>query len=101
MTLFERMQTSYSATVGTMLTEQYRMNSNIMQWSSTEMYKSKLKAHPSVANHTLADLSGVDKDATNTIPILLLIDTAGCDHEEEIGEDGVSRANPGEAEVSS
>lgn len=90
----------YSATVGTMLTEQYRMNHNIMQWSSEEMYDNKLTAHPNVADHTLADLPGVDKDATDSIPVLLLIDTAGCDHEEEIGEDGVSRANPGEAEVS-
>lgn len=40
-----------------MLVEQYRMNSQIMQWSSNSMYDSKLVAHPSVATHSVADLS--------------------------------------------
>lgn len=39
-----------------MLTVQYRMHSEIMQWSSDEMYAGKLQAHESVAGHTLYDL---------------------------------------------
>ena len=39
-----------------MLTVQYRMHSDIMQWSSDEMYAGKLQAHESVAGHRLYDL---------------------------------------------
>lgn len=82
-----------------LLTEQYRMNSLIMQWASSELYESKLIAHPSVAGHCLMDLKGIKQEQADSIPVLLLIDTAGCDYEEIIGDDGVSRANPREAEV--
>jgi ATP-dependent RNA/DNA helicase IGHMBP2 len=40
-----------------MLTVQYRMHRDIMDWSSKELYGGKLTAHPSVAEHTLADLA--------------------------------------------
>jgi len=39
-----------------MLTVQYRMHRNIMQWSSDELYGGALTAHASVADHTLSDL---------------------------------------------
>lgn len=44
-----------------MLTMQYRMNQNIMDWASSAMYHNRLTAHPSVASHLLCDLSGVEK----------------------------------------
>lgn len=99
-TLFEKLKKKYSSNICTMLTVQYRMNENIMTWSSQEMYSNKLTAHPSVARHTLFDLEGADSEFLQETGVLVLIDTAGCDCEEEVGEDGVSRANPGEATVS-
>lgn len=36
-----------------MLTTQYRMNYKIMQWSSDQLYQSRLVAHHSVENHLL------------------------------------------------
>ena len=40
----------------TMLVEQYRMNSLIMQWSSTHLYSGRLVAHSSVSDRVLSDL---------------------------------------------
>ena len=42
--------------VSRMLSVQYRMNQQIMEWSSLVMYGGNITAHPSVANHTLADI---------------------------------------------
>ena len=36
-----------------MLTTQYRMHADIMEWSSKELYDGKLKAHESVSKHLL------------------------------------------------
>jgi len=135
-----------------MLTVQYRMHRDIMDWSSRELYGGKLTAHASVAEHTLADLpaaaaaaaaaEGGGGAATTTattaagaagaaaraagaaaaaaaapsassasaapraplalseIPVLLLIDTAGCGFEESRDEGGAnaeSTRNEGEA----
>ena len=42
-----------------MLTQQYRMNTVIMEWSSEALYQGRLTAHPSVASHLLSHLPGV------------------------------------------
>ncbi len=69
----------------TLLEEQYRMNEQIMAYSSKVFYENKLKAHHSVAKHVLfAD------DAP-----LTFIDTAGCSFDEKL--DGTSSTNPEEA----
>ena len=44
----------------TMLVEQYRMNSVIMQWSSNQMYEGRLVAHASVSDRVLSDLLAVN-----------------------------------------
>lgn len=90
-----------------MLTVQYRMNTQIMDWSSNALYEGRVGAHDSVAQHTLADLvserAGGGKAgaaaaaAVQEQPVLLLVDTAGCGFEEEAEEEGDSKANPGEA----
>jgi ATP-dependent RNA/DNA helicase IGHMBP2 len=166
-TLFERlMGAPWGSQASAMLTVQYRMHKDIMDWSSKEMYGGALIAHPSVEGHTLADLAslstssqqqqqqqqqqqkgereqsvqqrqqksksqkhskgkakakmaGKSSAATSAttgsrggeeeraeqlaaLPVLLLIDTAGCqDMEEAFGEgDGSeSRLNEGEAQV--
>ncbi|KAJ9695759.1 hypothetical protein PVL29_010971 [Vitis rotundifolia] len=96
-TLFERLADLYGDEVMSMLTVQYRMHELIMNWSSKELYNSKITAHPSVAAHMLSDLEDVKK-SSSTESTLLLIDTAGCDMEEKKDEED-STMNEGEAEV--
>ncbi|XP_022982878.1 DNA-binding protein SMUBP-2 [Cucurbita maxima] len=96
-TLFERLADMYGNEVTSMLTVQYRMHELIMDWSSKELYDSKIKAHSSVAAHTLYDLEDVKK-TSSTEPTILLIDTAGCEMEERKDEEE-STLNEGEAEV--
>ncbi|XP_022742961.1 DNA-binding protein SMUBP-2 isoform X4 [Durio zibethinus] len=96
-TLFERLADLYGDEVMSMLTVQYRMHELIMNWSSKELYDSKIKAHPSVAAHMLFDLENV-KRSSSTEPTLLLVDIAGCDMEEKKDEEE-STLNEGEAEV--
>ena len=69
----------------TLLEEQYRMHEAIMGYSSKVFYENKLKAHSSVAKHSLKN-----DDAP-----LLFIDTAGCGFEEKL--EGTSSINPEEA----
>ena len=52
-TLFERLQRQHGKAVSAMLTVQYRMHADVMQWSSNEFYDGRLTAHESVAAHTL------------------------------------------------
>ncbi|XP_019053383.1 PREDICTED: DNA-binding protein SMUBP-2 isoform X2 [Nelumbo nucifera] len=96
-TLFERLADLYGDEVTSMLTVQYRMHELIMDWSSKELYDSKIKAHSSVASHMLYDLEDV-KRTSSTEPSLLLVDIAGCDMEEKKDEED-STMNEGEAEV--
>jgi len=49
----ERIIDLYDNKVVRMLTTQYRMHHLIMQWSSDQLYHSKLTAHPSVRDHLL------------------------------------------------
>ncbi|HEY4326673.1 MAG TPA: AAA domain-containing protein [Mucilaginibacter sp.] len=68
-----------------LLEEQYRMNTEIMGFSSQEFYGNALKAHASVANRLLfAD----DQP-------FCFIDTAGCGFAEQLA--GTSTVNPEEA----
>ena len=55
-TLFERLHAMHGDAASTLLTVQYRMHSDIMQWASDAMYAGRLTAHSSVAQHTLLDL---------------------------------------------
>jgi ATP-dependent RNA/DNA helicase IGHMBP2 len=73
-TLFERLETEHPS-AGIMLTEQYRMHCDLMAFPSQTRYHGQLTAHPSVAQHLLADL-GVAEDPERIGP-LVLIDTAG------------------------
>ena len=68
-----------------LLNEQYRMNTQIMGYSSKVFYQEKLMANPAVANRTLFP---EDKP-------LMFIDTAGCGFDEKA--DGTSTTNPDEA----
>ncbi|XP_065611447.1 DNA-binding protein SMUBP-2 [Cyrtonyx montezumae] len=98
LSLMERVMERYGGKVVRMLTVQYRMHEAIMQWASSEMYGSRLTAHPSVAQHLLRDLRGVTCTEETAIP-LLLIDTAGCGLLELEVEDEQSKGNPGEVQL--
>lgn len=68
-----------------LLEEQYRMNAQIMTYSSSVFYEGKLKAHKSVSGHLLFP----EDKALN------FIDTAGCGFEEQM--EGTSTYNTEEA----
>ncbi|NWW80438.1 SMBP2 protein, partial [Climacteris rufus] len=98
LSLLERLAERYGERALRMLTVQYRMHRDIMEWASTELYGGRLRAHPSVAQHLLRDLPGVSSTEETSIP-LLLIDTAGCGLFEMEVEDEQSKGNPGEVQL--
>lgn len=84
-TLFEKAIENNSADV--MLTEQYRMHEDIMNFSSSLFYEGRLTAHPSVAKHLMFE----DDNA------LEFIDTAGCGFFESTDQETRSSFNAEEA----
>ena len=94
----ERMVTMYGDAAVRMLDTQYRMHEDIMAWSSQHLYEGKLLAHESVRAHVLADLPNVQRNADTETPFVF-IDTAGCNIDELIDGDEVSKSNPGEVEI--
>jgi ATP-dependent RNA/DNA helicase IGHMBP2 len=68
-----------------LLEEQYRMHDMIMGYAGGVFYNSRLRAHPSVAGHTLF---------AGDMP-LSFVDTAGCGYEEK--QEGAGLSNPEEA----
>ncbi|HEX6812984.1 MAG TPA: IGHMBP2 family helicase [Planctomycetota bacterium] len=98
-TLFERLAESpMAATIARMLTVQYRMHERIMAWSAARLYDGRLTAHASVQQHLLTDLPDVATTEWTSEP-LCFVDTAGCGHEETVGDDEGSKSNPGEARL--
>ncbi|MCK8496855.1 AAA domain-containing protein [Myxococcus fulvus] len=95
--LFERLLKDHGDGVKRMLREQYRMNARIMDFPSREMYAGELRAHPSVADHTLQDVlpPGTEVDA----PPVLFLDTAGKGFDEEVEPTTHSLFNTGEADL--
>lgn len=72
-----------------MLTVQYRMHRQIMQFSSTQFYDGQLQADASVAEGTLHP----------QLPPVQFIDTAGAGFEEIQNPETLSRGNPAEVEL--
>ncbi|SCU95738.1 LAMI_0F03554g1_1 [Lachancea mirantina] len=100
-TLFDRLVDHYGSKFKCFLNIQYRMNSNIMEFSSKEMYGGHLRAADSVANWMLIDLPGVDADDNTTVP-LIWYDTQGDDYyerKEEEDEGSSSKFNENEAQL--
>jgi ATP-dependent RNA/DNA helicase IGHMBP2 len=98
-TMFERLAALPSSISFTqMLTVQYRMHERIAAWSAQRFYEGRVSAAPVVARHLLNELSGVETNEWTTEP-LCFVDTAGCGHEETVGDDEGSKANPGEAGI--
>lgn len=86
-TLFEKCIDSHPRSAS-MLQIQYRMNENIMQFSSDYFYDGGLIADESVKHHTIDSLSPID-----------FIDTAGCGYNETQDPETLSRYNEEEAQV--
>jgi len=125
-TLFERiLEHPYLKQSARMLNIQYRMNELICDWASTSMYEGRLACDEQVRHHDVSQMlienakkinapasaSNSATDASSSfsalaLPVLLLIDTAGCLMEEDDGGGGggggnksMSHSNVGEAEV--
>ena len=85
-TLLEKLAGTHPSAV-TMLDVQYRMNRQIMDFPSKELYSGKLKADASVADRKITEAD---------VPVVF-VDTAGCGFEEL--QEGTAISNPEEAEL--
>ncbi|XP_071535256.1 DNA-binding protein SMUBP-2-like [Panulirus ornatus] len=94
--LMERVIDQCGGEVVRMLKVQYRMNTLIMQWASVAMYQNQLVAHPSVSDHLLSQMKGVNSNE-DTESAIVLIDTAGCDCWELETSEDQSKGNVNEA----
>lgn len=90
-TLFEHCMQLENVSV--MLTTQYRMNEQIMNFSNAEFYQGELKADASVKDTVLS----FDENEHLLHSPFELIDTAGCGYTEIINPESLSIANPEEA----
>jgi ATP-dependent RNA/DNA helicase IGHMBP2 len=95
--LFERLLADHGEGVKQLLREQYRMNTRIMAFPSQQMYAGQLRAHPSVAARTLAEVLAPGKAEGLDLPEVLFLDTAGKGYDEEVEQSTQSLSNPGEA----
>jgi predicted DNA helicase len=96
--LLERLLFQLGAPISCLLTVQYRMHQDIMEFSSDEFYEGRLIAAVSVRSHLLKDLPDV-RSTHLTETALHFIDTAGASYDEKIESDGESRFNPLEADL--
>lgn len=87
-TLIEKCLNRLEAT--SLLTVQYRMHQQIMQFSNLWFYKGKLNAAAAVATHSL--------EMELPAPVIF-IDTAGTGFEEQLNEKSQSRFNPDEFHI--
>lgn len=105
-TLFDRLVDGHGDRIKRLLSVQYRMNSEIMEFPSQAMYSSKLKAAECVANCRLYDLPGVSKSDESQSCVVWL-DTQGGDFPETMQSQdpnsksifGSSKFNDGEARL--
>lgn len=96
--LMERLVNQIGEDIYRRLTVQYRMNDEIMQFSSEHFYAGSLIADVSVAGHLLTDLRDVVPNRF-TDRAVKFIDTAGAEYDEEIEPDGLSKLNSREANL--
>ncbi|KAI1232698.1 hypothetical protein IHE44_0006534 [Lamprotornis superbus] len=108
LSLMERLAEHYGEQAVRMLTVQYRMHRDIMEWASSELYGGRLSAHPSVAQHLLrwvtCSLLKCSFHPFLSIPCGVFHscgwgNTAGCGLFELEVEDEQSKGNPGEVQL--
>lgn len=90
LSIFERVMLQKGEKTSTMLVEQYRMNENIMQWSSDAMYEGKLIANEGVKDRLIDDIMNKELIQSTESELLsqplLIIDTAGSLMHEGLSE---------------
>ncbi len=96
--MMERLVNLYGKQVTRRLEVQYRMNEQIMNFSSSQFYEGELQADASVQHHQLKDLDYVGAIAESE-PIATFIDTAGASWDEELEPDGESKYNVHEGKL--
>ena len=100
-TLFDRIESlKFGVKVKQLLSIQYRMNSQIMEFPSQQFYEGRLVAHISVASQLLCELPGVARIDETEAPVMW-IDTQGDDFLESSMEESnkfdTSKCNENEA----
>lgn len=113
-TLFSRVLGLYGPAIKSLLSIQYRMNTDIMSFPNDELYESKLSAHSSCADIRLSDLSNLSLHASadeasgddeELLAPVVMYDTSGCEYYETTPspEEGVlladSKSNAHEVEL--
>lgn len=87
-TLFEKIIKKHPQSAQ-MLSVQYRMNEQIMEFSNQKFYNGNLKAYETNKNHVLYE----------SLAPVEFVDTAGCGFSEMQNEETLSRYNPEEAKL--
>jgi superfamily I DNA and/or RNA helicase len=95
-TLFERLHRQWGHAVTRMLTVQYRMHEQLIEYPSRSMYQGLLQTDDTVKTRTLEQLPGVTPDPERTGPWIFL-DTAGTGLTESDADHDMSTSNPGQA----
>ena len=95
--LFVRLLEEHGEDEKQLLKEQYRMHAQVMAFPNARMYGGALRAHASVATHTLPPL--LTKPVTGTERPVLYLDTAGKGLEESVAPGTASLLNEGEAQL--
>ena len=96
--LMERQIQIWGDEVTCLLNVQYRMNEEIMNFSSSQFYDNQLVADESVARHLLSTNAMIDENEL-TNRAVRFVDTAGANWDEELEPDGESKRNPREADL--
>ncbi|KAK7188101.1 hypothetical protein DPSP01_001642 [Paraphaeosphaeria sporulosa] len=94
-TLFDRLLALHGPSIKRMLTTQYRMHENIMQFPSAELYDSKLIAAAAVKHRLLKDLPYKVEDTDDTREPILFLDTQGGDFPEKTEDEEIRKGGKG------
>jgi len=106
-TMFERLAESFPE-IKSLLTIQYRMHEDIMNFSNEAFYQGSLVAHESVKEHTLSDMDmdldtdmyeGEIAEILDPDEPVVFVDTAGLESPERTRSGSSSKENPKEAEL--
>ncbi len=96
--LLEKLIEKHGKKITRQLTIQYRMNKDIMGFSSQEFYNNLLVADRSVFTQLLSDSKTIESSELTNTPVHF-IDTSGMEANEEMELDGTSLRNPMEAQL--